>query len=787
MPECLESASYHAWLSGQEGYKGQISFHGFFPPREGDEGVGYRGRYSEMLKALKLAPYHHQLEALTAVEAGENVVVATPTASGKSLCYQLPTLAALRAGKTALYLFPTKALAQDQLEKLQSLAEKLDLAALIATYDGDTASTRRRALRESANCLLTNPDMLHYGILPHHGQWAAFLGRLEFIVVDELHSYRGVMGTHVANILRRLLRLSRHYGAAPRVITASATIGNPAEHARNLTGLPFTAIREDFAPQAAKEFVFWRPPDISLEEGRRRSVNGEAAELAALFVKRGLKSIFFCNSRKSAELLRRYAAGQLSEEEAERICSYRAGYTPEDRRELEAAFKRGDISVLSVTSALELGMDVGGVDAVVLVGYPGSMTALWQRAGRAGRGDKRALTLLIPGNDPLDEYYLTHPEVILESRAENAVADAFNREIHPLHLACAAYELPLAEDEEMVGGVDLGVLPGLVKVKASSRVDPPRPPLKRGEMAQSQPPFLRGAAERSASRGDASVRWRYRGRYPHGKISVRGLGAGRIVLKDGAGRQLGSSDFASALRELHPGAVYLHQGETYLVRNLDLEKGVAVLLPQLEAYYTQARSTTDIEILEHEAMLSGVNVGRVRVSTEVTSYVRKRYFSEAILDERPLDLPELAYNTQALWFSVSHVAYAVPPSLLPSAIHALEHTLIGLLPVFVLCERADVGGVSYPFYPASGEPTIFIYDGYPGGVGYTLAGASVFSDWLRAARDLLKNCPCKHGCPRCVLSPKCGNGNQSLDKGAALALAEHLLKITRSASTSLTP
>jgi len=545
------------------------------------------------------------------------------------------------------------------------------------------------------------------------------------------------MGTHVANILQRLLRVARHYGANPQVIAASATIGNPAAHARNLTGLPFRAVTEDGSPRAARELLFWRPPDLPGDEARRRSVHTEAADLAALFVRAGLKSIFFCNSRKSAELLRRYAAGQLEGEEAARLGSYRAGYSPEDRREIEARFKRDDLRVLTATSALELGMDVGGVDAVVLVGYPGSLTAFWQRAGRAGRSGRRALTLLIPGNDPLDEYYLTHPEMITEGGLEHAVADPFNGELHPKHLACAAFELPLEPKEPLVGGADLGGMPGFIRARG---------------------------------------RWIYRGGYPHRRVSVRGTGGGRVRLKDGTGRNLGVTDFQTALRDLHPGAVYLHQGENYLVRNLDLEKGEAFLLPHLEDYYTQPRSVTDVEILEEEGRVHGVHTGRVRVTTSLTSFVRKRLYSEATLDERPLDLPELAYTTQALWFGVREVAAAVHPSLLPSAMHALEHTLIGLLPAFVLCERADVGGVSYPVYPALGEPAVFIYDGYAGGVGYAREGAAGFPAWLAAARDLLRDCPCKSGCPRCVLSPKCGNGNQYLDKGAALALAEALLE-----------
>ncbi len=738
--------SYHGWLGAQAGYREQISFFSYLPGRVMGERAAAPERYTALLTQLGVSPYKHQAEALAHTAAGRNVVVATPTASGKSLSYQVPTLEALGRGKHALYLFPTKALAFDQLEKLTQLAAGLELGGFISTFDGDTPTQHRPGIREHARCILTNPDMLHYGVLPQHARWARFLSSLELLVLDELHAYRGVLGTHVANIVQRLLRLARLYGASPQVVAASATIGNPAAHARNLTGLEFAAVTQDEGPRAERELLFWRPPDLPGQaglEGRRRSTHAEAADLAAMFVQSGLKSIFFCNSRKSAELLRRYASEGLADDEKGRLSSYRAGYSSSDRREIETAFKAGRISVLTATSALELGVDIGGVDAVVLVGYPGSLTAFWQRAGRAGRGGTRALTLLIPGNDPLDEYYLTHPEMVTEGRVEHAVADAFNSELHPKHLACAAVEAPLAAAEPLVGGVALGTLEGFTEYRG---------------------------------------RWVYRGVFPHRTLNVRGTGGGRIKLRDSSGRNLGEADWVSALRELHPGAVYLHQGENYLVRNLDLEKGEAFLLPHLEDTYTQVRSETDVTILGDAKRFGRVHTGRVQVTTSFTSYVRKRLYSETVLDERPLELPDASYPTQALWFEV---AGAVPPSLLPSAVHALEHTLIGLLPAFVLCERADVGGVSYPLYPATGAPTIFIYDGYPGGVGYASEGAGMFTAWLSAAAELLERCPCRSGCPRCILSPKCGNGNQLLDKAAARSLSRALLETLTEPTPSL--
>ncbi|HLU82789.1 MAG TPA: DEAD/DEAH box helicase [Trueperaceae bacterium] len=747
--------SFHAYLTSLPDRSDQVASFHFFPPRRAVTVAGYDGPYAEHLAVLGLEPYRHQARALELVAGGSDLVIATPTASGKSLVFQLPVLDAVATGGTSIMLYPTKALAHDQLARLRGLApyvsggaSRSETAPAIDTYDGDTPAELRAKVREGTSCVLTNPDMLHYGILPHHERWAAFLASLRFLVVDELHAYRGVLGSHVANVLRRLLRMARRYGADPVVIAASATVGNPGEHTHRLTGRSAAVIVEDDAPGGPKEFIVWRPPLLDGGE-RRKSANSEAAGLAAEFTRSGIRSIFFCNSRKSAELVRRYASQQLEPEEQLRIQSYRAGYTAEDRRLLESGFKNGDITTLTATSALELGMDIGGVDAVVMVGYPGSKMALWQRAGRAGRSNRRSLALLVPAADPLDEYYLNHPELLVDGPVESAVADPFNSVIHPLHLACAAAEAPLASDEDLVAPwVDLASVPGLSQT----------------------------------SRG-----FEHRGRYPHRRVSLRGTGGKVIRLKDGLGTTLGTSDLAAALRDLHPGAVYLHKGETYVVADLDLERGVARLLPHIEDYYTQPRSETDIEIIEArsrqhpagDAVLAdppdGVHVGSVQVRHTVTSYVRKRYFSEAVLEERPLDLPEVSYQTQALWFEPHDLPGGPQLGDMPAALHALEHTLIQLLPAFVLCERADIGGVSYPYYPATGRSAVFIYDGYPGGVGYARAGAAVFETWLAAARDLLTRCPCQAGCPRCVLSPKCGNGNQTLDKAAALVLAQALL------------
>lgn len=754
-PEIAPYGSYVEWLKNQEGYAGQLRFARLLPPKP-PEYTRYQGAFAGVLEALGVEPYQHQAEAFALLESGKNLVAATSTASGKSLIFQVPVLKSVLEAKTAILIYPTKALAHDQLQRLCSQAKELGLKDRVFAYDGDTSSQLRAKARGQGLAILTNPDMLHFGLLPRHAEWAAFLGRLSYLVLDELHAYRGVFGTHVALVLRRLLRLAEHYGAGPQLIAASATIQNAAEHAENLTGKSFSQLRAAPA-RAEREFAIWTPKALDQEGKSRRSANLEAALLARHVAESGLSALVFTNARRTAELVARYAAHPL-------VRPYRAGYTAKERRALENALKQGKVRVLVSTSALELGLDIGGLEVVILLGYPGSLSSFWQRAGRAGRGEKRALVVWVPREDPMDAYFEAEPELLLGGPAEAAVADPQNPVLYPPHLHCAAYELPLAPTEEIYK------------------------------------PWLAEGLHQKHGRLYTSKK------NPHREVQLRGMGSS-FTLTDGSGKTLGSLDQRQAYWEAHPGAVYLHQGESYLVRNLDPEKRQIVLLPGLEDYYTQARAETNLEVLSSQELQSGIWTGRVSLRERVTGYVKKRFFSETVLEEVALMMPELAFETEAIWFHplpetllprepVSRQAAGVDlvdsgrgnqaaaanpvigEAVVPSAIHALEHTMIGLLPLFVLAERHDVGGVSYPFYPgalASGSgATIFIYDGYPGGVGYVKAAARQFARWVKAARDLLRNCPCEAGCPRCVLSPKCGNGNQYLDKQAALALAETL-------------
>jgi DEAD/DEAH box helicase domain-containing protein len=724
LPEALSRygyTRYTEWLQDLPD-RGEIAFARLLPPAPPGLEAGYEGAFAGVLEALGLVPFRHQKEALDRVEGGENLVLSFSTAAGKSLVFQAPVLKAALEGGTSLLLFPTKALAHDQLRRLRAMGKALGVEGVFP-YDGDTPAEVRRRARETGLVLLTNPDMLHFGLLPRHPDWADFLARLRYLVLDELHVYRGVFGTHTALILRRLLRLVAHYGGRLQVVAASATIQNPKEHAERLTGLPFAEVRGEVR-RAEREVVVLKPKALDARGEKRRSPLLEGALLARALAEAGLRGLVFANARKSAELIARYANHPG-------VRPYRAGYTAKERRRLEEALKEGRTPVLVATSALELGMDIGELDAVVMVGYPGSLSAFWQRAGRAGRGTRRALVVFIPREDPLDEYFLAHPDLLLKTPPERAVADPENPVLCPLHLHAAARELPLRREEVL-------------------------------------------CPEALAELKEKDGRYYTPRRNPHRALSLRGLGAS-FTLKDPTGRVLGYLDERQAYWEAHPGAVYLHQGESYRVRNLDLLKREVVLLPALEEYYTEPRVERDLEVLSGEEIRPGVYVGRVHLREKVVGYAKKRFYTGSVLEEVPLEMPEVSFLTEAVWF---HPPEVLPAPLVPGAIHALEHALIGLLPLFVLAERQDIGGISYPHYPYplfSGQgATVFIYDGYPGGVGYARAAARVFPRWLKAAYELLKTCPCEEGCPRCILSPKCGNGNQYLDKKAALSLATQM-------------
>jgi DEAD/DEAH box helicase domain-containing protein len=704
--------------------------------------------------------YTHQAEALQAAWAGPTIVT-TGTASGKSLCFNLPTLDVLcrDTRARALYLYPTKALAQDQARALNAFGLAKQIRPAI--YDGDTRREERSAIRRRSNLILTNPDMLHVGILPNHGAWGDFFANLAVVVVDEAHVYRGVFGAHVANVLRRLRRVAGAYGTQPRFLFASATIANPVELAERLTGFEDVALVDrDGSPGARRQIAMWNPPVVDEALQIRRSALAEAAELVAELVRQGSRTICFIKSRKAVELVARLARLELDGEAdaerggplADRIAPYRAGYTPQQRRELEAKLTNGDLLAVVTTDALELGIDIGALDAAVCVTFPGTVASLrqmWGRAGRRGRG----LAVYIAGEDALDQFFCRHPDDFLERPVEAAIVWHENEPIHLAHLLCAAHEGPLdAADAEVLGPrwqayADLLVANGLL--------------VKRGEKY-----LLRSPED-----------------YPAARVSLRSASPDNFAVVDVEGGEiLGTVESARAHSTVHDGAVYLHLGRSYEVRELDLDARRALVTPFDGNWYTQPKkeTMTEIEGLLDRRSVLGVELsfGRVTVTEEVHAYQRKRLPDHEILDLQALDLPPQSFATQALWYEVPDdlLADDFPLEVLLGSLHAAEHTQIAVLPLLAMCDRWDIGGLSTNFHPQTGRPTIFIYDGHPGGVGITRQGFLRFESLVADAHRLIAECPCESGCPSCVQSPKCGNLNEPLEKAGALEVMARMLE-----------
>ena len=695
--------------------------------------------------------YAHQAQALDHIRAGTDLVVATPTASGKSLIYNLAVLEQMLDGSArhALYLFPIKALSRDQLDNLNSLLGALNPPRPIAAgvYDGDTSSYQRTKLRQShPQILLTNPDMLHYALLAYHPKWEAFWAGLRFVVIDEMHTYRGVFGSHVAQILRRMQRICRHYGSRPQFILLSATIANPEELAGQLLDLPVTVIRGQGAPQAVRHLVF-------LEA--EAAVSGIASRLLVNAAARGLKTIVFTQSRRLTEMVH-MSVQRMAPRLARRVSSYRAGFLPSERRTIEQALAAGDLAGVISTSALELGIDIGGLDLCVLAGYPGTVMNTWQRGGRVGRGGQESAIVMIPQQDALDQYIIHHPRQFLESRYEAAVADPANSEILKAHLPCAAAELPLTRAElEPAGG------PRLAAVRALT---------ERGELLQT-------------AAGDG---WVARSLHPHRLVDLRSVGAAYTILTAGGENgdwvPLGRSEGSRALKECHPGAIYLHRGESYQVTRLDLEKRIIQVERDRAAYFTRVKSDKETEILETIATKPVANflarLGRIRVTEQITGYEKRRLFSQELLDFNVLELPPQTFDTIGFWIEIEAAVVArIQAAKLHfmGGIHALEHAAISMFPLFAVCDRNDIGGISIPHHPQLNKAAVFIYDGYPGGIGLAAKGYELILPLLQKTRDLIESCECTDGCPACIHSPKCGAGNKPLDKQAAIHILHYLL------------
>ena len=697
--------------------------------------------------------YTHQRHAWEIAARGEHLVLATGTASGKSLAFNLPVLDAIARDPKAraLYLYPTKALAQDQARALGELRAPNVRAAI---YDGDTPIERRGHVRRWANVVLTNPDMLHVGVLPHHDRWADVLHNLRYVVVDEAHVYRGVFGSHVANVLRRLRRLAGVYGAQPQLLFASATIANPGELASELAGVEATVIDCDAAPRSERTVALWNPELLDAELGMRASPLGEASRLMAALTSRGLRTICFSKSRKAAELIHRFTVDRVDGATGRRLAPYRAGYTPAQRREIERRLAEGELLGVSATDALELGIDIGLLDCAISVGFPGTVASLrqqWGRAGRRGHG----LAILVASEDALDQYFMREPSALLDRSVEAAILDHTNPRVLDGHVRAAAFEAPLDDDDRATLGDE--------------------------------------ALERAAQLPDlrhTKTGYVWAGReYPAAQTSLRSATPDSFaVVEAQSGAILGVVERERAYSTVHEGAVYLHLGEGYLVHELDLATRTAIVTPYSGDYYTQAKKETDTTIEEpiRSERRCGLELtfGRISVTEQVVAYKKKSVRDQATLETVSLDLPETSFETEAVWYVPTDrqlEGLERMPTLL-SSLHAAEHAMIAILPLWAMCDRWDVGGLSTNVHAQTGRPTVFVYDGHPGGVGIAERGFGAFEGWVGDTARMLEGCPCADGCPSCVQSPKCGNLNEMLDKDGALTLLRRLVAASTSAS-----
>jgi DEAD/DEAH box helicase domain-containing protein len=728
------------------------------------------------------APWTHQAEAAGLARAGHSVIIATAAASGKSAGYLAAALSEVLDGGTALYVAPTKALAADQLETVRRLA----VPGVRATcYDGDSTAADRAWAQAHANYLLTNPDMLHSALLPSHARWRGFFRRLRVVIIDECHGYRGVFGSHVAQVLRRLRRVAAYHaavGTAPPVfVLASATIAEPADCARLLTGLDVVAVTEDGSPRAPLTFALWEPggPADPPQQGRsaptsppltrgsqrsRRAATGEAADLLAALVKAEVPALAFIRSRRGAETValtarnflgdnpagRLVSANEKDPRQQEKIAAYRSGYLADDRRDLEAALRDGRITGMAATTALELGIDIPRLDAVLIAGWPGTWSSLWQQAGRAGRAGRHAVAVFIARDDPLDAYLLHHPDTLLHHPLEPAVLDPANPYVLSPHLAAAAAEVPLtAPDLDLFGPAAADSVAAMTSAGDLRQRESGWHPARRGRPAR--------------------------------QISLRGeQGAPVRVVEEATGRLVGTMDEPSAHRFVHDGAVYLHQGDTYLVSRLDLADRAALVERRDPGYTTRARDVTEIDVIAQRRSVSwgeaDVIFGDVRVTRQVVGYTTVRSESKKREQETALSLPPRTLTTTAVWWTIPNEELAaIKETALGGAAHAAEHACIGMLPLFATCDRWDVGGLSTELHPATGQLTVFVYDGHDGGAGFAERGFGAAAGWLRATRDAIAGCPCESGCPSCVQSPKCGNGNYALYKKGAVTLLRVLL------------
>ena len=747
-------AEYIAALKASGGLGPQVTSHTVLPPagaRLAGTARPWPRAMDGVLRELGIPSlYSHQAEAIDALRAGRDVIVATPTASGKSLVYALPVLEGFLRDPDArsLFLFPLKALAQDQLAAFKAMTAHWpeDARPLAAVYDGDTTPHFRRKIRENPpHAILTNPEMLHLSLLPHHHLWATLFAGLSLIVVDEVHTYRGVLGAHMAQVFRRLLRIASLYGARPRFAFCSATVGNPAELAALLTGREPVPVLESGAPQGKRHYVFMNPLE---------SASTVAIKLLKSALKRNLRTIVYCQSRRMTELVSLWASEKAGPYAA-RISAYRAGFLPEERREIEARMASGELLAVISTSALELGIDIGNLDLCILVGYPGTVMATLQRGGRVGRSSQESAVVLIAQEDALDQYIVRHADDFFSRPAERAVLNPENPVILERHLECAAAELPLRP-----GSMPDSAWMGPAALACAEKLE------RRGLLLRSA-----DGAEILAAR-----------KRPQRHVSLRGSG-NTVSIETPDGELVGSVDGVRALREAHPGSIYLHLGRHFEITELDLGAGRALARPFKPSWYTRTRSHKDTDILSLDGArrVAGIALsrGRLRITDTVTGYEKRATRNGQLLGVVPLDLPPMIFETEGFWLQVPRYAQdAVEAARMHfmGAIHALEHAVIGILPLLVMADRNDFGGISTPMHLQTGTPSVFVYDGMPGGVGLSAEAFRRAEELFGHTFRVMADCPCELGCPSCVHSPKCGSGNRPIDKEAAVSLLSLMLE-----------
>jgi DEAD/DEAH box helicase domain-containing protein len=703
--------------------------------------------------------YSHQAQAINLARQGKNVVIATPTASGKTLAFNIPVLEALTNDKkaTALYLYPTKALTNDQLRVLRELEKDTGIKADANVYDGDTPQHQRASIRENSRIILTNPYGLHQ-YLPWHYKWRSFLQNLKFIVIDEAHVYRGVFGSNVAMLLRRLLRVCSFYHANPQIILSSATIANPKEHAKKLTGKEFEIVLLDGAPRRKKSFIFWNPPFIDTTNTIRRSTHQETKDLLTLNIQKNLQTLCFTTSRQMAELITRWTKEELARKSpklSNAVTAYRAGYLPQERRDIENRLKTKKLIGVVSTNALELGIDIGSLDSVIISGYPGTVISTWQQAGRAGRGTSDSLVTLVAFQNPLDQYFMKHPDDFFGRPHEQAIIDLHNRYISLGHIMCASSELPITE-------ADKQFFPELLSESIRA--------LEQESLVRKTP------------RG-----WVYSGTARTTEVVNLESISHQTVIVTCNGNLLETLTLNKAYEEVHTGAVLLHQGETYISEELDLEELTAKVRQENVNYYTEALKDVDVAIKRtFEEKQNGVKVGlgELSITENYHTYVTKSY--DELIKRQPLHLPPLLFSTVGTWFIIpDEIREEIEEQELDFAggLHAVEHAMIAMSPIFAMCDRWDIGGLSTPLHPDTEEPTIFIYDGFEGGIGISETLYADIKPLWEKTLQLIDTCECKDGCPSCIYSPKCGNENQPLDKKAASIILKQLLKHNENGSS----